>query len=330
MVHLTFESEIRGVETIRPDIAGNFVSPLSPNAFLFVESGLVRREILEMNPRMALKKELDCLAFVPVGAINIEMDGIASQRSEHMLKDLEEPVPVALCCAYESLPPQQGRHPAGQVEPFSVLAGSGDFEPLALLGPTSPEAGMKTEASFILKDNRFISFESAEFFLTPGENRLHPWPEPGDKHSRPVSNCNPSGVTSIGPAVPSNALRNPSSGESLASARPRQLAAGQTPGASFPDLAAVAASARMSVDSDALAAAWAVEPESHPGLHHVSSAPESYDLDPTKRLPVPEAGPPKPTTERRSLIPPMRPELASPVPVAFPWLPRGASESRLS
>jgi hypothetical protein len=26
----------------------------------------------------------------------------------------------------------------------------------------------------------------------------------------------------------------------------------------------------------------------------------------------------------------MRPELASPVPVAFPWLPRGASESRLS
>jgi len=330
VIHFTFESEICGVETIEPDIARDFISALSPNAFLFIESWLVRRKVLEIDPGMVLEKELDWFALMPVGAINIKKDGIAWQSSEHVLEDIEESLPVAPGRAYDSFPPQQGCHPAGQVEPLSVLAGGGDFETLALLSPTSPKAGMETEASFILKDNRFIGFESGQFFLTPDGNRLNPWPEPGDKHSQPVSDCNPSGATSIGPVVPSGALQSPSSGESPALTRPMQLAVDQTPVASSPSLAAIAASARMSADSDGLAAAWGAEPESHLDLHHVSSVPESYDLDPTKRLPVPDAGPPKPTTGRRSSIPPMRPELASLIPVAFLWLPRDASESRLS
>lgn len=330
MIHLAFESEICGVEAIEPDIARDFISALSPDAFLFIESWLVRRKVLEVNPGMVLEKKPDRFALVPVGAINIEMDGIASERSEHVLEDLEECLPVAPGRAYDSFPSQHGRHPTGQIEPLSVLAGSGDFETLALLSPTSPKARMETKASLILKDNRFIGFEAGQFFLTPDENRLRPWPEPEGKHSQPVSDCNPSGATSIGPVGPSDALQSPSSGVSPASARPRQRGAGQTPGASSPSLAAVAASARMSVDSDGLASAWGEEPESHLDLHHVSIVPESRDLDPTKRLPAPAAGPPKPTTARQFLIPPMSPELASPLPVAFLWLHRDASKSRLS
>jgi hypothetical protein len=323
------ESKIRRIKTVEPGVAGDFIPALSPDALLFVESRLIGRQVLEVDPCMMLKEDPDLFAFVPSGAVHIEMDGIASERSEHMLEHGKESFAVTLGGAYESLPSQERRNPSGEVEPLSVLAGSGDFETSAFLGPTSSKARMETESSFVLKDDRFIDFEAAEFFLTHLENRRRLWPEPEDKHSQPVSDCNPGDAASIGTAVPSGA-RPSSSGESPALARPRRLAVSQNRGASFPGPFVVAPSLRLSVAPDGLTAAGEPEPVSHPGLHHVSSAPESHDLDPTKRLPVPDAGPPKPATWRQSSIPPMRPELASPVQEAAPWSPRGESKSKLS
>jgi len=43
VVDLAFELDINGVETIEPDITGDFVSALPPDAFLFVEGWLVGR-----------------------------------------------------------------------------------------------------------------------------------------------------------------------------------------------------------------------------------------------------------------------------------------------
>ena len=156
MVDFSLESEIDGVQTVEPDIPGNFIFALSPDALLFVECGLVGRKVFKMNPSMALEKELDSFAFVPVSPIHIEVNGIASVGSDHMLQDLQESLPVAPGRAYQSFPPQQWRHPAGQIEPFPVLAGGGNFEAFTLPGPTSPETGMKAKASFILKDDGFI------------------------------------------------------------------------------------------------------------------------------------------------------------------------------
>jgi len=150
MMDLSLELEIDGVQTLKPGISGDFVFALSPDAFLLIESWLVRRKVLKMDPRMVLEEELDCFAFVPVSPIHIEVDGVASECSVHMLQDLQESLPVAPGRAYQSFPAQQWRHPAGQVEPLPVLAGSGNFQAFALLGPTSPEAGMEAEASFIL------------------------------------------------------------------------------------------------------------------------------------------------------------------------------------
>ncbi len=49
MVYFFLEFDIDGVEAIEPDILGNFVSSLSPDAFLLIEGRLVRRKILQMN-----------------------------------------------------------------------------------------------------------------------------------------------------------------------------------------------------------------------------------------------------------------------------------------
>lgn len=247
-----------------------------------------------MNPGMALEKELDRFTFMPFCAVNVEMNGIARECSEHVLEDEQESFPIALSGAYDSFPSQEGRHPTGQVEPFPVLAGSRNFEAFTFPGPSSPEAGMETEAGFILKDDRFIGFKLGEFFLTPPENRRHPWFEPADRHSQPASGCSPSDVTSTGPDAPSIAPQTFSSGESPVSLHPRRLAIGRSPGASSPNLAPAALSARMSVDPYAPAAAWVPGPLPRLDLHHLLNVPESRGSDQVKRLLAQDVGPPKP------------------------------------
>ncbi len=79
-----------------------------------------------MDPRMTLQKEPYFLAFMPVGPVHIEVDGIASECSEHMPQYPQESLPVAPGCAYQSFPAQQWRHPTGQVEPLPMLAGGGN------------------------------------------------------------------------------------------------------------------------------------------------------------------------------------------------------------
>jgi hypothetical protein len=79
MVYFFLELDIDGVEAIEPDIPGNFIFALSPNAFLLVEGWLVRRKIIQMNLSMALEEKSDFFSFVPFSTINIEIDRIASE-----------------------------------------------------------------------------------------------------------------------------------------------------------------------------------------------------------------------------------------------------------
>ena len=329
MVDLALETEICGVETVEPDVAGNLVPALSPDAFLFIERWLVRRQVFKVNSGMVAEKETELLTFVPFCAIHIELDGVTSERSEHMLEDQQESFPVSLGSTYEPFPPQHRGHPSGKVEPLVVLAGGRNSETLALFGPTPAEAGMKAEASLILKDNRLIDLELAEFFLTADESPWRPLPLPEGKRSLLVSDCSPGDAASIGPGVPSTARPVPVSGGSPVSAHPRRLSAGQILAASFPSLAVIDASIQVSVDQGDRAVAWVPSPGHPLDSHRVNNVPESCDSNPTKRLFVPDAGPPKPTAGRRSLALPTPPELASPGRAAVLWSLR-ASESRLS
>ncbi len=238
-----------------------------------------------------------------------------------MVKHLQESLPVAFRCAYQSFPPQQRRHPTGQIEPLVVLAGGRHSESLTLLSPPAPQAGMKAKTGLILKNDGLIVLEVAQFFLTPCGNGGHPWREPEDKHSRPVSGCNLSDVANIAPVALSASIRNASSSEPPAWGHPRQPFVDQIPGEAFPDVALAVASRPESIGSDVLVEDPVLEPEFPLDSLHVSIVPESCDLDTTKRLSVPDAGPPKPATRRQSLFRSRLPGFALPWLEAFlDWL----------
>jgi len=330
MVYFLLELDIDSIKTIEPDISGNFITALSPNAFLLVESGLVRRKILQMNLGMAVEEKSDFISFVPFSPIHIKMNRITSERFYNMLQYLQKSFPIALRCTYQSFPPQQWCYPTRQIEPLAVLAGGRNFESLTLLSPPSPQARMKAKAGLILKNDGFIGFEVPQFFLTPYENGAHPWSEPVDKHSQPVSGCNLSHAANIAPVSLSASVQTASSDEPPVSVHPKQPVADQIPGGFFPDSAQAVVSMLASVVSNGPVGDPVLEPEFPPDSLHVSSVPESCDLDQTKRLPVPDAGPPKPAIRRRSLSQSKLPGFALPGLVAFPGLHPDALNLKLS
>ena len=283
-----------------------------------------------MNLSMALEEKSDLFSFVPFSPIHIEIDRIASECFAHMLQHLEESLPVALRGSYQSLPPQQGCHPTGQIEPLTVLAGGRHFEALPLLGPASSQTGMKAKTGFILKNDGFIGFEVAQFFLIPCENGGHPWREPEDKHSLPVSDCNLSDAASIAPGALSALCQNASSNELPAWGHPKQPLTDQIPEESFPDVALAVASLPASIESHGLGGDPVLKSEFPPDSLHVSSVPESCDLDLKKRLSIPDAGPPKPAIRRRPLSQSRLPGLALPGLLDFRGWLRSASNLRLS
>jgi hypothetical protein len=79
MVYFSLESDIDRLQTIKPDIMGDFVFSLSPDALLLIESGLIRREILQMNLGMSLEEKSDFFPFMPFSPIYKEIDHITAE-----------------------------------------------------------------------------------------------------------------------------------------------------------------------------------------------------------------------------------------------------------
>ncbi len=140
-----------------------------------------------MDLSMALEEKPYCVTLVPFSPVHIEMDNITVELFQHMPQHLYKSLAVAFRGAYQAFPPQQGRHPAGQIEPLAMLAGGRYFEPLTFLSPASPQAGMQAKAGLILKNDGLIVLKAPQYFLTRGENDERPWRAPEDKHNPPAS-----------------------------------------------------------------------------------------------------------------------------------------------
>jgi hypothetical protein len=330
MIDFPPESNIKNIKVLKPDVPSNLVPALAPDVLLLIESGLIGRQIFQMNLSMALKEEPYLFSFVPFSSVYVEMDNITAELFQHMLQHLYESLAVTCGGAYQAFPPQQRRHPAGQIEPLAMLTGGRDFEPLTFLSPASPEARMQAKTGLILENDGLVVFKAEQFFLTPGESGGHPWHGPGDKCSWLFSGCNPNNAASIVPVVPSTLSQTASSDEPPEWDRPRQLSTNQTLGDSFPVDAEAVPLAMAPVESADLAGAWVSGSEHHSDLPRESTAPLSCDLPRTRRLPIPAADPPKSATTRRSLCRSMLPGFALPGPIAFPWSPRDALRLKLS
>jgi len=317
MINFSLESDIDKIKAIKPGISGNFISTPAPDILLLIESRLIRRKVFQMNLSMALEEQSDLFSFVPFRSIHVEMDGITPEPSQHMLKCFEESLPVASGGTNQTFLAQKRRHPTRQVQSLAMLAGSGNFKPLTLLSPTTSKTRMQAKSGFILKYNSLIIFKLKQFFLTAGENDRHPWHELEGKHSQLFSDCNPSNAASIVPAGPATLSRNLSSGELPKWAHPSPLWSDQIPVGSFPGLVSIVSLPLMSIELAALAEVEGSEMQRPACSLRESSSLGSCDLAQTKRLSVPDAGPPKPTIRQQLSIQSMPPELALPGLIAL-------------
>ncbi len=330
MIDFSPELNIENIEVLEPDVPSNLVPALAPDVLLLIKSRLIGRQVFQMDLGMALEEKPYSVSFVPLSSVHIEVDNITTKLFQHMLQHLHESLAVTLGGAYQAFPPQQWRHPPGQIEPLAMLAGSRDLEPPTFFSPASPETGMQAKAGLVLENDGLVVFKAAQFFLTPGGIGGHPRHEPGDKRSRLFSGCNPGNAASIAPAVPSTLSQTASSGEPPEWGRPRRLSTDQTPVDSFPVDAEVVPSPTVPDASVDPAGAWVGGIEDHSDLLREPIAPLSCDLPRIRRLSIPAADPPKSAITRRSLGQSTLPGFALPGPTAFPWSPLDALSLKLS
>src|SRR4030042_4844976 len=116
MINLIPESNIDDIEVIKPNIPGDFISTPAPDVFLLIKGGLIWRKVFQMNLSMALQEKLDLFSFMPFSTIHIEINDITTELFQHMLQHLQKSLLITSGNAYQPFSPQQGRHPAGQIE----------------------------------------------------------------------------------------------------------------------------------------------------------------------------------------------------------------------
>jgi len=277
-----------------------------------------------------LKKEPDLITFMPFGSIHVKMDNVTPQCFQHMPEHCQESLTVTSGGADEAFLAQKRGYPAGQIEPAAMLTGSRHFEPLTSFGPATSQARMQAKAGLVLKNDGLIVFQLTQFFLTPGENDGRPWHALEDKHNWLFSDCNPDNATSIGPDVPLALRQIPSSGEPPEWGRPSQLSPAQIQPEIFPGAALIVYTLRPSVALAVLAGVEVLATGPLSDLLRESSDPESCGLARTKRLSIPDAGPPRPAIRPQSSVQSRPPGFAWPGLIAFLGLLQAALYLKLS
>lgn len=62
-----------------PDVSGDFIAGLSPDAFLGIKRRLIRRKVFKMKFSVALHKEFNIFSSMPCGSIHVEPNMVIPQ-----------------------------------------------------------------------------------------------------------------------------------------------------------------------------------------------------------------------------------------------------------
>jgi len=190
------------VEGREPPVGGRLVPNAAPDPLLRVQGRLVPREIVEPQARVGLEERRDIGPLMPPGAIDVQPDRVPAEPRVQMAERLEKARPIAPRHRDHPAPAEQGGHPAAEVEPGVVLAGRGDPEALAALGPPAAKPGMEGEARLIREDDGLRGAERLEFFLAGAGTPAPRHPAPGGSCSWPASADSPTGGARVGLGAP--------------------------------------------------------------------------------------------------------------------------------
>jgi hypothetical protein len=291
------------IKTFEPAIGGGFISHLSPNPLLSIEPRLIRREVGQANACVGPQEVPDPFSFMPSGAIYIQPDRVSWKSTINLAQTGEESFSVPLRTPQQSHPPQQRGNPSKNVQPFVMLAGSQDPQPVADFSPPSTKTRMQGKTGLILKDNGLLSSQRPEFFLTCGETSWHPRYATEDTYTPLASSGIPTDASTTEPGVPSGVFQIDSLSGPLRSDHPSGLDLSQIPQATslnaLPTDDELAGSAEL-VAQVFLPALGILDLVHSPCASTSSSSDVS---NPALRLSIPDADPPVSAEEPQSLFP---------------------------
>lgn len=189
-------------QIFEPPIGSRFVTYLTPNPFLHIQSWLITRQISQADPSMLLKKKIHFLPSMPSRPVHIQPQRIPPQSLIQMPQTIQKTFPVPLWLPQYPFSPQQWGNPPKNIQSLTMLTRGGNPQPFPPLGPTPTQTRMQRKSSLVFKYDRLLSPQRPEFFLKPAETSWHPRLWPANRYNWPVSIDTPSGASNSAPAEP--------------------------------------------------------------------------------------------------------------------------------
>jgi hypothetical protein len=290
------------IQRFKPPVGRRFISHLSPDPLLCIESRLVRRKIGEANTCVSLQETSNLFPFMPTGPIYIQPDLIALKSTIDLAEASEESFSVPLRTPQQSHSSQQRCNPPEDIQSLVVLTGSQNPEATADFGPSSTKTRMQGKSCFIFEDDGLLSFQGSEFFLTCGGTSSHPRYAPADRYIPLASSGTPTDASTTEPDVPSDVFQTDFLNAPPRSDHPTEPYSNQKPQAIFPDALPTLGEPAKSTErvaQVALRALGILDLVHSPCASIDLSSDESYQA---LRLSIPDADPPMSATEPRSLF----------------------------
>lgn len=187
-------------QIFEPPVGGGFVADLTPNPLLRIQTRLITRQISKTDPSMLPKKKIHLRPSVPSRSVHIQPQRIPPQPSIQLFQTIQKPFPIPLRLSQYPFSPQQGSNPPKNIQPLTMLTRGRNPQPFPPLGPTPTQARMQRKSRLILKYDRLLRPQRAEFFLRLAETSWHPRPWPANKNNWLASNDTPPGASNSAPA----------------------------------------------------------------------------------------------------------------------------------
>lgn len=303
------------VETFEPAIRRSFIPYLMPDPLLGVKTRLIRGQVPEAKARVCLYKEVNLLPLMPSGPIYIQPYREASQVATKMLQARKESFSVSMGPSDHPPSAQQRSHPSKQIQTLAMLARRRNPQPASSLCPSYPQTRVQGKPRFVFKNDGFLRSQMSEFFLRPDESVWHLRSLPEDTYTLPASVDTLTGASRTEPDEPSRLSRTDASDGPRAWDRPIGRAGARMPQETSPGLLLTVFAPSASNVADALVASQVPALLPRDRLPGASRDSNSGALSPTRRLSIPDAGPPVPARAPRSLFPCVLPGFAVPWPV---------------
>ena len=97
------DPSMQALQVGEPDVSGDLIAGLSPNAFLGIKRRLVRRKIFQMKLGGALHKKVNRISSMPSGSVYIEPDLVTRESCQHVVQGFQESLRISSVCSHQSL-----------------------------------------------------------------------------------------------------------------------------------------------------------------------------------------------------------------------------------